>query len=241
MADLFLSYAHGDVDQAATLAELLEANGLTVWWDRRLVPGDKFHALIDKQIEDARAVIVLWSPASVASDWVLGEAQTAHEAGKLVPVKIAACKLPIPYRGVHTPEVFKTASELEGLARMLSEKLGKPSPVGGKAMASQSAVSFSKGSTQSFMQRISSQHQAYADELQAIRNDPSLSWWEKSWRASSIGRKYPWAVVPAALIGLFVAMSFQDASQRGDRDQIVGLVVLVAIGYGIYAYRKRRR
>jgi len=33
MAELFLSYAHQDIGQAETLAQLLEANGLTVWWD----------------------------------------------------------------------------------------------------------------------------------------------------------------------------------------------------------------
>ena len=36
--------------------------------------------------------------AAVASRWVNGEAETAAEAGKLVPVKIAQCKLPMPLR-----------------------------------------------------------------------------------------------------------------------------------------------
>ena len=82
MTDLFLSYAHEDIKRAETLARLLERNGLTVWWDRRMVAGDKIHDVIDEQIEKAKAVIVLWSPISVKSDWVRGEAETAHELGK---------------------------------------------------------------------------------------------------------------------------------------------------------------
>jgi len=129
MADLFLSYAHRDFRRAKTLAELLEDAGLTVWWDRRMVAGDKIQDVVDEQIEKARAVIVLWSRFSVKSDWVLGEAQTAQESAKLVPIKIAACKLPINYRGIHTPAVYKGKSELDELARMLSDKFRTALPL----------------------------------------------------------------------------------------------------------------
>ena len=73
MADLFLSYSSEDIKSAETLAELLEAAGVTVWWDRRMVAGDKIHDVIDEQIEKAKAVVVLWSPISVKSDWVLAK------------------------------------------------------------------------------------------------------------------------------------------------------------------------
>jgi hypothetical protein len=122
MADLFLSYAHEDTERAQTLAGLLEDAGLTVWWDPQMGAGDKIHDVVDEQIKNAKAVIVLWSPISVKSDWVRGEAQTAHELGKLVPIKIAKCQLPINYRGIHTPEVYKSKSELNKLARLLSDK-----------------------------------------------------------------------------------------------------------------------
>jgi TIR domain len=129
MADLFLSYAHQDTRRAKTLAKLLEDAGLTVWWDRRMVAGDKIHDVVDEEIEKAKAVIVLWSRFSVKSDWVLGEAQTAQESAKLVPIKIAACKLPVNYRGIHTPAVYKGKSELDELARMLSDKFRTALPL----------------------------------------------------------------------------------------------------------------
>jgi adenylate cyclase len=135
MADLFLSYAHQDVERAEALARFLEANGLTVWWDRRMVAGDKIHDVIDEEIEKAKAVIVLWSSISVKSDWVRGEAQTAHELAKLVPIKIAECKLPINYRGIHTPEVYKSKAERDKLAQMLSDKFKTAQPLLGGTTA----------------------------------------------------------------------------------------------------------
>ena len=87
-----------------------------------MVPGDEFHTVIDQELEKAKAIIVLWSPISVKSDWVLGEAQTARDLDKLVPIKIADCKLPVPYRSFHTPEVYKTQGELNQLAKLLSDK-----------------------------------------------------------------------------------------------------------------------
>jgi TIR domain len=140
MADLFLSYTHQDTNRAETLARLLEDAGLTVWWDRQMVAGDKIHDVVDEQIEKAKAVIVLWSPISVKSDWVRGEAQTAHELAKLVPIKIEECKLPVNYRGIHTPEVYKSKAELDKLAKMLSDKFGTAPPLPRRATAEPSTA-----------------------------------------------------------------------------------------------------
>jgi TIR domain len=115
-SDVFLSYAREDVAAAQKLAALLEANGLTVWWDRRLVAGDAISTTIERAIDGAKAVIVLWSPHSIASRWVNGEAETAAEAGKLLPVKIAECRLPLNFRTLHTPEVFRSSEQLAEMA-----------------------------------------------------------------------------------------------------------------------------
>ena len=123
MTDIFLSYAREDAAVADRLASLLETNGLSVWWDRRLVAGDEINATIDAAIERAKSVIVLWSPNSVSSRWVCGEAETAANANKLVPVRIADCKLPIGFRGLHTADVYKSKQQLAELAGMLTGKL----------------------------------------------------------------------------------------------------------------------
>ncbi len=123
MADVFLSYAREDVEIASKLADLLEANGLVVWWDRRLIAGDDIDGVIEKALETAKAVVVLWSPHSVESRWVRSEANLAADANKLVPVKIAECKLPLSFRGLHTPSIFASRQQIQELAQMLGAKL----------------------------------------------------------------------------------------------------------------------
>jgi hypothetical protein len=175
MADLFLSYAHQDIKRAETLAQLLEANGLTVWWDRRMVAGDKIHDVIDGEIEKAKAVIVLWSPTSVKSDWVRGEAQTAHELAKLVPIKIEDCKLPINYRAIHTPEVSKGKAELDKLAQMLSDKFRTAQPLLGGTTAqlprgataepsTATKIEFNDKSSSDFLTKLGAQVDSFANK-----------------------------------------------------------------------------
>jgi hypothetical protein len=53
----------------------------------------------------AKAVVVIWSPRSVASRWVRAEATQADRANKLVPVKIDACELPIIFELTHTADL----------------------------------------------------------------------------------------------------------------------------------------
>jgi TIR domain len=156
MADVVLSYAREDVRRAQMLSQLLEDNGLTVWWDDRLVPGDEFRRVIEKEIEKAKSVIVLWSPNSVESNWVLGEAQTAYELNKLVPIKIGECKLPIEYRAIHTPDVYRSKAELDKLAQMLSEKCSTQLPRGATSEPSTAAkVKFSDKSSADFLSKLS--------------------------------------------------------------------------------------
>ena len=113
-----------------------------------MIAGDNIRLVIGEEIEEAKAVIVLWSQISVESDWVLGEADTAHELKKLVPIKIGECKLPINYRGVHTPEVYKSKAELNKLAKMLSDKLRTTSP------STATKIEFTDRSSDNFLAKL---------------------------------------------------------------------------------------
>ena len=70
MADVFISYAREDADAAGRLARALETPGFTCWWDRNLVSGSRFLAETEAQLKKAKAVVVIWSKASVSSRWV---------------------------------------------------------------------------------------------------------------------------------------------------------------------------
>jgi adenylate cyclase len=105
MADIFLSYSRSDKTRVAPLVAALEAQGWSVWWDPEITPGDEFDALIGAELESARAVVVVWSPVSVESRWVKGEARDAADRGVLVPVRFESARLPIDVRAIHTTEL----------------------------------------------------------------------------------------------------------------------------------------
>lgn len=97
MAEIFLSYKKEDRAVAERLVTALRAAGQSVWWDDALNPGQAWDAMIEREIAASRHVIVLWTPRSVGSDWVRSEAHYAQDHGKLVPVMIERCELPIAF------------------------------------------------------------------------------------------------------------------------------------------------
>jgi adenylate cyclase len=105
MADVFVSYARSDKGRVAPLVAAIEARGWSVWWDPEITPGQEFDDQIDAEIDKARAVLVVWSPLSVASRWVRGEAREAAERGILVPVRFEQARLPMDVRAIHTTDL----------------------------------------------------------------------------------------------------------------------------------------
>jgi TolB-like protein len=105
MADIFVSYARADKARVAPLVAALETQGWSVWWDPEIVPGEEFDSLIRNEIKASSAVIVVWTPASVASRWVRGEARLGVERGILVPVRFERAELPIDAMAIHTTDL----------------------------------------------------------------------------------------------------------------------------------------
>src|SRR6478672_13679934 len=116
MADIFVPYSRTDKARVAPLVAALEAQGWSVWWDPEITPGDEFDALIGAQLEAARVVVVVWSPASVDSRWVKGEARDAADRGVLVPVRFENARLPIDVRAIHTIDLDDWAGSRESAA-----------------------------------------------------------------------------------------------------------------------------
>ena len=113
MADIFISYARHDRTLVAPLVAALEAEGWSVWWDPEIVPGQAFDDRITEEIEQASAVVVVWTPASVASRWVRGEAREAADRSILVPVRFENARLPIDARAVHTIDLDEWREDRE--------------------------------------------------------------------------------------------------------------------------------
>lgn len=131
MADVFISYAAEDREFAARLAIAFERHSVNVWWDRKISFGSVFHDVIERELDDARAVATLWSVHSVSSEWVRNEASSAADREVLIPVKIDDCKLPLAFRSRQTAEMTAwrgshTDDDFLCVLTAVREKLSRP-------------------------------------------------------------------------------------------------------------------
>jgi len=106
MTDIFISYAREDRELARPIARALQARGWSVWWDRDVKPGQVFDEVIERELETAKSVVVRWSTASIASDWVKGEAAAAVQRDVFVPALIDNIKLPLEFRRRQTVDLI---------------------------------------------------------------------------------------------------------------------------------------
>jgi adenylate cyclase len=102
MGEIFLSYARVDKERVSPLVEALQNASFSVWWDPEVAPGAEFDTTISKALDSAKVVIVVWTPASVESRWVRGEARVGADRGILVPVRYDGAQMPIDVRAIHT-------------------------------------------------------------------------------------------------------------------------------------------
>lgn len=125
MAEVFISYASEDRDRAGMLAGALAARGWTIWWDRNIVIGQPFDDAIERELEGAKCVVVLWSSHSIASEWVRTEAAVAAERGVLIPAALDPVKLPLEFRRRQTADLsaWKGESSHDGF-QALCEAIG---------------------------------------------------------------------------------------------------------------------
>ena len=104
--DVFVSYAREDRATAARLAEVLHARAIGVWWDREILGGTEFSAVIEHELTRARVVLVLWSNHAVRSPFVRDESARAFAAGKLLPVRIEDVPPPLGFGQIHTLDLL---------------------------------------------------------------------------------------------------------------------------------------
>jgi hypothetical protein len=131
---LFLSYARIDREPVERLARALSAAGHSVWWDAALEGGHHFAAEIERELNAADAVVVVWSAASVTSNWVLDEAMHGRDRGCLIPVRFDDTPPPLGYRQIQTIDLEGRvdAEDVAAISRAAARVLGQPAaePVG---------------------------------------------------------------------------------------------------------------
>ena len=102
MADVFISYARDDQALAERLATEIKDHGWSVWWDHDIVAGHQFSEVIDRELQLAKAVVVIWSASSVTSQWVRDEAAEAQQRDALIPMCIGDVRPPLGLRGIQS-------------------------------------------------------------------------------------------------------------------------------------------
>jgi multiple sugar transport system permease protein len=133
MSDIFLSYAREDLQAARRLAAALEVQGWSVFWDLTIRTGARWREAIDAALKDARCVVVLWSPNSVKSHWVMEEADHGLKRRVLVPAFLESVEPPLGFRSIHAADLSTWAGNREdaGIQQFLSDLAGilGPAPV----------------------------------------------------------------------------------------------------------------
>jgi TolB-like protein len=141
MADVFLSYSRHDLRRAKPVIKALEAAGLSVWWDRRLVGGSEFSKEIRDELDKAGAVVALWSGRSVDSPWVLDEAGRARDSGRLVPASLDGMEPPLGFGQLHTIDLsHRHSGALNSLVEAVTAKIGRSKAVTAPARRTRLAI-----------------------------------------------------------------------------------------------------
>ena len=134
-ARVFLSYARADRARVARLAEALTGAGLTVWWDTAIETGSQFSEDIERELDAADVVVVVWSAASVKSTWVRDEAGHGRDRGRLLPVQIDGTLPPLGFRQFQSTDLSDWKgragdARIAGLAAAIRKLAGDASGAG---------------------------------------------------------------------------------------------------------------
>ena len=106
MSDIFISYSRADKARVKPLAEEPARRGWSVWWDHTIPPGKSWDREIEKALDEARCVVVLWSHDSVESDWVRNEADEGKRRRILVPALLDNVRIPLAFRGIQAANLM---------------------------------------------------------------------------------------------------------------------------------------
>ena len=96
---IFISYSHQERQLCEHIASCFPEESFSVWFDRGLRPGEVYRKRIAQVIKDTDYFLILISPASVCSEWVLDELEYAKKLHKrILPIWAAETEM------VATPE-----------------------------------------------------------------------------------------------------------------------------------------
>ncbi len=123
MYDIFISYAREDLPRVKELLGILEKQGWSVFWDRRIPTGKTWRSHIGQALENARCIIVIWSKYSTVSDWVNEEADEGKKRGILIPILLDSVQPPHGFREIQAADLtdYKSGQSSEVMDSLFAD------------------------------------------------------------------------------------------------------------------------
>jgi hypothetical protein len=132
-ARVFLSCASDDRAQADRVSADLKKNGIAVWQSSSAIQsGVDFRSAVAEALDSSNVVVVLWSKASVRSDWILAEAEEGLRRGVLIPVLLDETSPPLGFRQLQAVDLRRNPERgivelAQAIERTASGIPGQPS------------------------------------------------------------------------------------------------------------------
>jgi hypothetical protein len=133
--DIFVSYARADRARVDFVWDHLVGQHWRVWRDDFIPSNANFHDEIHARLRAATCVVVVWSAAAAASEWVRAEAAVARETKSLFLVQIDQTALPDDLKEQQAAQLQSWDGGIDSeafkrLLRDLAERIGPKKPVG---------------------------------------------------------------------------------------------------------------
>ncbi|HTR35020.1 MAG TPA: toll/interleukin-1 receptor domain-containing protein [Bryobacteraceae bacterium] len=114
MRNVFISYAHSDMDQARRLVSALRTSNVTGWMDSAdIAAGEAISSAVRDALRQSTAVIVLLSPRALQSEWVQFEIGAAEALNKrIIPVIVSGDQIE-----EQLPEILRNRSWIDARHR----------------------------------------------------------------------------------------------------------------------------
>jgi len=99
LSDIFVSYSRLDRERVKPIVDRLTSQGYSVWWSEH-APGQAFIDQAQAELDQAKAVLAIWSSEARNSVWVSATAAHAWDHNKLAQARIDAVDIPPPFNAL---------------------------------------------------------------------------------------------------------------------------------------------
>ncbi len=105
MTDIFVSYAHEDLERVKPIVKELELRGWSVFWDKKIPPSVHWRSYLKEKLDESSSVLVVWSRDSIKKPWIQVEADEAYKRKILVPLFLDAVEPPFGFNQIQAADL----------------------------------------------------------------------------------------------------------------------------------------